>query len=185
MKTFININRLDYMNPEYVVCQDRYDFLQQLYKVYCHETVDFIVQNNIQRRQFDNQQFSFVAIRIIFKDIWEWHIPQELESIIAKTGKQFFPASTKMDCLWMLKETYQDDIPVYFCDIMFFLIGPNAGELPKIDDKIDDPGEFIADSKILFSQPFPENSMPEIQALYFPDLQSSILQCEFTHDMTI
>lgn len=186
MKAFVNITRLDYLNPEDVVFRDELKILKSLYKTYSYKAIEFIIKNNLHRRKAEKNDLSLVAMRVVFKDIWEWHIPDELKQIITRTVKIFAPEGTPrgLDCLWMLKETLQKNIPVYFCDIVFFL--PDSSEdgfLKKISKTLTVAGDHVANSRILFAGKKLHFSTDDWQKLFYPGNQSTLLQCEFAHDL--
>ncbi|MBE6375867.1 MAG: hypothetical protein E7050_05310 [Lentisphaerae bacterium] len=186
MKSFINITRLDYIKKKDIILCNELKMLQHLYGIYNSKAVEFIIKNNLLRHEAEKEKLSFVAVRIVFKDIWEWHIPEELQKIIAETGKNLLSGkSGPMDCLWILKSTSDKKIPVFFCDIIFFLPDSADKNLPDVDNKISSKENCIADSRILFSRKNQENYTKDLEKLFHPSQNSTVLQCEFAHDMIV
>ena len=122
MSDFIDINRLDYINPEYIYLPEEFSELEKMHGNYRDKAVKFLIKNNLKRQTSRNHPPAFMVFRIYFCDLWEWHIPEKLSEIIEeiKSGVETI-LPCKWDCVWILKITGNSGVPVYFCDIVIFL----------------------------------------------------------------
>ena len=184
MSDFIDINRLDYVNPEYIYLPEEFSKLEEMHGNYRDKAVKFLIKNNLKRQTSRNHPPAFMVFRIYFCDLWEWHIPEKLSEIIEeiKSGVETI-LPCKWDCVWILKITGNSGVPVYFCDIVIFLpdqmIHKNFRKclLRKFRNSA-----FVSEIKYLD----PKNiTAKEMVKLCLSDQSETIIKCEFAHDIPI
>lgn len=184
MDKFINTHRLDYLRHSEVFIRREFFCLQKIGQLYRHRTAEFLIRNNLCKYLYRHQQVSFLVLRIYFRDLWEWHIRDEIIKITgAIENANFISPATVPDCIWMLKRKSKSGVFVYFCDIVFFWHGTLGEERWRETVKdLDRSCPYISRVEILTQSSDPESEKAILQELCRPSAKWALLQCEFSND---
>lgn len=179
MPHFIDINRLDYVKNSHICMPDEFRKLKQLHEIYRHHAVQFIVRNNLQRKQIP----GFTAIRIFFNNTWEWHTPDEIDRIITEIHIHYLASCKKdWDCMWMLKQKIFRQYYKLYADVIFFW--HETGQAEALSKWIaESPENYTFQVKLLFQQKKNRHNFVELQKLCLPEKYSTMLQCRFACDI--
>jgi len=183
MSGFIDINRLDYVDPEQIYLPEKFTELQRLHRTFRYQAVEFLIKNSLEKFDARNQPPSFLAFRIFFRNLWEWHIPAVVTKLIngIKTQLPMVPYC-KWDCLWILKTAVKSRFPVYFCDLIIFL--PDDGYLRNFQEQFSRKfrnSNFISTVKVF---KYPDITAADLAKFCLRGNTCKILKCEFAHNIS-
>ncbi|MBE6364395.1 MAG: hypothetical protein E7053_01430 [Lentisphaerae bacterium] len=179
---FVDVHYLDYANPNNILCRQELKKLQHFSMLFRCRAADFLIRNNISRRDNGGRAIVF---RITFKDIWPWHIHDEIGRIIEFICQSCFTDAThSWDCLWILKSQKINREELLFGDIIFF--GDKNIPDAKLDKVLVDLNynqDYIDKAILLFPDNDIRENYSELQKLCAPTRSCNILQCEFAHNI--
>lgn len=183
MDKFVNTHRLDYLRHSEVFIRHEFFQLQKMGELYRHRTAAFLIRNNLHKYLHLHRQVYFSVLRIYFRDLWEWHIREEIIKIAGIIEEDIFISPTALpDCLWMLKR--KSGTLVYFCDIVFFWHGDFwENNWHKTVENLDRNCPYISKVEILTHSGDPEAKRSALLELCRPSSKWVLLQCEFANDL--
>ncbi len=182
MSKFIDVHHLDSVNPNNIYCNRELNKFQRFSMLYRCHAAEFIIRNNVFRHNVDGRVFVF---RIAFKDIWPWHISEEIKRIVGLIIPIWFTDMTSQwDCLWILKSSPKSLEDLLFCDIIFF--GDEDIPENKMNEVLfilNHNQECIEQASLIIPGDEIRQHFTELQNLCIPTGRCQILQCEFAHDI--
>jgi len=183
MKKFIDINRLDYLNPAFVKKEKTFLELQKIHCFFKSSAADFIIENSIARHSKPGTPALCAVLRLFFCNVWEWHIADEVYKFLENFIAQAPENSSPCDCIWLLKVAEKKRIPVYFCDIAFFWTKSqnNCGWPESLEWKMKKT-EFIEKMQLLIPPQCTDNQWNYIKKLTRISEKEKIIQCKFACD---
>ncbi len=144
---------------------------------------EFLIRDNISRHDINGR---IIVFRIVFENIWQWHIAEEIGEIITVITQQCFTDKKfHWDCLWMLKSGNQKRNELFYCDIIFFGDDDIPDDLlNKVLYHLNYERECVDKAVLLIQNGSIVPEFKELQKLCFPPADCRILQCEFAHNIT-
>ena len=184
MKKFIDINRLDHINPGFIEKSGKFLELRKIHDFFKSSAAAFIIENSIARHSRPGNPAICSVMRLNFHDLWEWHIAEELHQVIEKTIVAAPETAIPGDCLLMHKAAIQKCGPLYFCDIACFWPQPaDAEKWLEIMAGTANSGEYSGQLQILIPPQPSDNHLAILQHLSRTPAPHRLLHCEFICDL--